>query len=155
VKQTFRTAASIAATAMLLLAALVWLAGDRMVEVFSTDPAVIAVGDQYLHIVAWNFVASGVIFVTSSMFQAMGNTVPSLITSASRIVIIAIPVLLLSGTEGFTLLWVWYISVAAVFVQLTMNLLLLRREFRSRLIFAAGSEVATQPGFVAAQSSEG
>jgi hypothetical protein len=64
-------------------------------------------------------------------------------------------VLLLSGTEGFTLLWVWYISVAAVFVQLTMNLLLLRREFRSRLIFAAGSEVATQPGFVAAQSSEG
>jgi putative MATE family efflux protein len=44
VKQTFRTAATIAGTAMLLLAALVWLAGDRMVEIFSADPAVIAVG---------------------------------------------------------------------------------------------------------------
>ena len=47
-----------------------------------------------------------------------------------RIVLIAIPVLLLARRSGFTLLWVWYISVAAVFIQLAMNLLLLRREFR-------------------------
>ena len=154
VKQTFRTAATIAGTAMLLLAALVWLAGDRMVEIFSADPAVIAVGDEYLHVVAWNFVASGVIFVSSSMFQAMGNTIPSLITSASRIVIIAIPVLLLADAKGFALIWVWYISVAAVFIQLAMNLLLLRREFRTRLAFAHGSDVAAQPAFVAVPSSE-
>ena len=81
VRETFRTAASIAGAAMLVLAVVVWLFGDRMVQVFSADPAVIAVGDVYLHVVAWNFVASGVIFVTSSMFQAMGNTIPSLITS--------------------------------------------------------------------------
>jgi Na+-driven multidrug efflux pump len=154
VKQTFRTAATIAGTAMLLLAALVWLAGDRMVEIFSADPAVIAVGDEYLHVVAWNFVASGVIFVSSSMFQAMGNTIPSLITSASRIVIIAIPVLLLANAKGFALIWVWYISVAAVFIQLAMNLLLLRREFRTRLAFAQGSDVAAQTAFVAVPSSE-
>ncbi len=46
-------------------------------------PTAVAVGEEYLHIVAFNFVASGVIFVSSSMFQAMGNTMPSLITSAS------------------------------------------------------------------------
>jgi putative MATE family efflux protein len=135
VKQTFRTAAMIAAGGMLLLAVLVWIAADRMVQVFSSDPAVVAVGKEYLRVVAWNFVASGVIFVSSSMFQAMGNTVPSLITSGSRIVIVAVPVLLLAGTPGFTLLWVWYISAGAVLVQLTMNLLLLQREFRRRLAF--------------------
>jgi putative MATE family efflux protein len=138
VKETFRTAAALAAVGMLLLAVLVWLAADRMVQVFSSDPAVVAVGAQYLHVVAWNFIASGVIFVTSSMFQAMGNTIPSLITSGSRIAIVAIPVLLLARTPGFTLLWVWYISAGAVLVQLAMNLTLLRREFRLRLAFENG-----------------
>jgi putative MATE family efflux protein len=142
VKETFRTAAAIAGTAMLVLAVVVWLFDNRMVRIFSGDPAVISVGEVYLHVVAWNFVASGVIFVTSSMFQAMGNTIPSLITSGSRIVIVAIPVLMLAGASGFTLLWVWYISVAAVYIQLAMNLLLLRREFRRRLAFASGADVA-------------
>jgi Na+-driven multidrug efflux pump len=108
-----------------------------MVGIFSSDPQVIAVGVEYLHIVSVNFVASGVVFVTSSMFQAMGNTMPSLITSAARIVIIAVPVLLLAQTPGFALRWIWYISAAAVFVQLAMNLWLLQREFRVRLKFAA------------------
>ena len=144
VKETFRTAAAIAGSAMLVLAAAVWLFGDRMVQVFSSDPGVITVGEEYLHIVAWNFVASGVIFVTSSMFQAMGNTIPSLLTSGSRIVIIAIPVVMLARSPGFTLLWVWYISVAAVYIQLGMNLLMLRREFRLRLAFAQGPEVQGQ-----------
>jgi putative MATE family efflux protein len=144
VKETFRTAAGIAGTAMFVLAALVWLFGDRMVQIFSSDPAVISVGEVYLQVVAWNFVASGVIFVTSSMFQAMGNTMPSLITSGFRIVITAIPVLMLAGASGFALLWVWYISVAAVYIQLAMNLLLLRREFRRRLAFTPGEDVAPQ-----------
>jgi Na+-driven multidrug efflux pump len=136
VKETFRTGAGIAAASMLLLALMVWLWGDAMVLVFTSDPAAVAVGEEYLHIVAFNFVASGVIFVSSSMFQAMGNTIPSLITSAARIVIVAVPVLLLAETPGFTLRWIWYISALAVVIQLAMNLLLLKREYRLRLNFA-------------------
>jgi putative MATE family efflux protein len=136
VKETFRVGAAIAAAAMLILALAVWLWGDTMVLVFTSDAAAVAVGEEYLHIVAFNFVASGVIFVSSSMFQAMGNTIPSLITSAARILIVAVPVLLLAETPGFTLRWIWYISAAAVVVQLAMNLLLLKREFRLRLNFA-------------------
>jgi putative MATE family efflux protein len=135
VRETFRTAAALAASAMLVLATMTWLAAGPMIRIFSSDPQVIAVGEEYLHIVAWNFVASGIIFVSSSMFQAMGNTMPSLITSATRIIIVAVPVLLLAQTPGFALRWIWYISVAAVVVQLTMNLWLLRREFRVRLRF--------------------
>jgi putative MATE family efflux protein len=143
VRQTFRVAAAIAAGGMLVLAVIVWLAAAQMVQVFSTDAAVISVGEEYLRVIVWNFVASGVIFVTSSMFQAMGNTIPSLITSAFRIVLIAIPILLLADVRGFTLLWVWYISVAGIFIQLALNLLLLRREFRVRLRFGAAPSAAT------------
>jgi putative MATE family efflux protein len=135
VKQTFTSAAMMAGGAMLVLATAVWLYAAAMVSVFSPDAGVIAVGVEYLHIIAFNFVASGLIFVSSSMFQAMGNTMPSLVTSAVRIVIIAVPVLLLAQTPGFALRWIWYISVAAVIVQLALNLLLLRREFRLRLAF--------------------
>jgi putative MATE family efflux protein len=136
VKETFRTGAAIAAAAMFVLACLVWLWGDAMVHVFTGDATAVSVGEEYLHVVAFNFVASGVIFVSSSMFQAMGNTMPSLITSGARILIVAIPVLLLAQTPGFALKWIWYISAAAVVVQLGMNLLLLKREFRLRLNFA-------------------
>lgn len=136
VKDTFRTGAAIAAGAMLVLVVIVWAAAGPMVGVFSGDPQVIAVGEEYLHIIAFNFVASGIVFVSSSMFQAMGNTIPSLITSASRIVLVAVPVLLLARTPGFALLWIWYISAGAVVVQLALNLWLLRREFRVRLNFA-------------------
>ncbi len=135
VRETFRVGAQLAAGGMLAAALGVWLTADQLVRIFSSDPPVIAVGREYLQVIAWNFVASGVIFVTSSMFQAMGNTIPSLITSGFRIVLIAIPILLLANASGFSLLWVWYISVAGIFAQLVMNLLLLRREFRLRLAF--------------------
>jgi putative MATE family efflux protein len=136
VRETFRTGAGLAAAAMLVLAVIVWTGAEVMVGVFSSDPHVIAVGEEYLHIIAFNFVFSGIVFVSSSMFQAMGNTIPSLITSASRIAIIALPVLLLAQSPGFTLRWIWYISAGAVVVQLAMNLWLLQREYRLRLNFA-------------------
>ena len=135
VRQTFRDAALLAAGVMLVLSTGIWIFAEALVRVFSSDPEVIAVGEDYLHIVALTFVASGVVFVSSSMFQAMGNTIPSLISSAARIVIIAVPVLALAGTPGFELRWIWLISASAVVVQLAMNLLLLRREFKLRLAF--------------------
>jgi MATE family, multidrug efflux pump len=136
VRETFKVGVWLAVAGMIVLASITWLSAGAMMSIFSADPNVIRVGEEYLHVVAWNFVASGVIFVASSMFQAMGNAMPSLIASGARIVIIAIPVLLLARVSGFSLRWVWYISAAAVLVQLVMCLLLLRREFRVRLNFA-------------------
>lgn len=136
VRATFKVGASLAAAAMLLLAIAVAFWADAMVRVFTSDPRAVGTGEEYLHILAWSFVASGVVFVSSSMFQAMGNTVPSLVTSALRIVLVAVPVLLLAGTPGFSLRWIWSISALAVGVQLASSLLLLRREFRLRLNFS-------------------
>ncbi|MEP6506991.1 MAG: MATE family efflux transporter [Gemmatimonadales bacterium] len=135
VKDAFRDAALMGAAAMLLLAIVCNIAPEALIRIFSRDSAVIDVASTYLRIVSWNFVASGLIFVASSMFQAMGNTIPSLITSGVRILIVAIPSWLLSRVPGFHLNWIWYLSVGSVFVQLTLSMLLLRREFRKRLAF--------------------
>ena len=136
VRQSFQTAALMATAAMIGAALLLQIAPAAAVQVFSADPQVVATGSEYLRIISWNFIASGIIFVSSSMFQAMGNTLPSLLTSFTRMVLVAIPLLILSRLPGFELRWVWYLSVASVFVQLCLNLLLLRREFRVRLNFA-------------------
>ena len=144
VRETFRVGATLAAAGMIVLATITWLGADAMMSIFSSDPAVIGFGEEYLHVVAFNFVASGVIFVGSSMFQAMGNAMPSLFASAARIVIIAVPVFLLARVPGFTLRWVWYLSAAAVVVQQALCLWLLRREFRLRLNFAS-ADATTHP----------
>src|SRR3954468_24158117 len=132
---TFRQAAYMVSAVMVLLIVLCLAAPHALIGVFSKDPAVLAVGSEYLRIVSWNFVASGLIFVASSMFQAMGNTVPSLVASGTRILLVAVPAILLSHTPGFQLNWIWYLSVGAVFVQLALSMFLLRREFARRLEF--------------------
>ena len=136
VRATFRSAVLMAAGAMVLLSIACRIAGAEMVGVFSNDPEVVAVGTEYLRIVSWTFASSGVIYVGSSMFQALGHTLPALMASFSRIVIVAVPAFLLSRLPGFQLHWIWYLSVVAITVQLVLNLLLLRREFRRRLTFA-------------------
>jgi Na+-driven multidrug efflux pump len=136
VRATFRSAAIMAIGAMVLLTIICQSAAAAMVRVFSSDPQVIAVGAEYLRIVSWTFPASGVIFVGSSMFQALGHTLPALIASFCRIVLVAIPVFLLARSAGFQLHWVWYISIAALIVQLAVNQMLLFREFGRRLAFA-------------------
>src|SRR3989440_507116 len=86
-----------------------------------------------IRIISFNYVASGLVFVASSTFQAMGNTVPSLIASVVRIGLVAIPGVILSRLPGFELRWLWWLSVASVFVQLVLAMVLLRREFALRL----------------------
>ena len=135
VKDTFRDAALMAAAWMFLFAILCHVVPDAMVRFFSKDPAVIGIGDEYLRIVSYNFVASGLIFVASSMFQAMGNTIPSLVTSSARILLFAVPAIFIVKIPGFRLSWLWYLAVATTFAQLALSLLLLRREFGRRLIF--------------------
>lgn len=141
--ETFRSAVVMASSAMAVFAVVCHLVPAALVRFFSADPQVVAVGDEYLRIISWNFVSSGVIFVASSMFQALGNTVPSLVASLTRVFVLAIPAVLVSRLPGFQLRWLWYLSVASVTLQLLMALLLLRREFGRRLPAGASAPLAT------------
>jgi Na+-driven multidrug efflux pump len=134
---TFRKAAYMVSAVMVLLVVIGKVAPGALIGIFSKDPAVLAVGTVYLKIVSWTFVASGLIFVASSMFQAMGNTIPSLVSSGVRVLLVAVPAIVLSRTPGFQLVWIWYLSLGAVFIQLALSLFLLRREFNRRLIFSS------------------
>ena len=140
VRHSVRSGLGIAAGMMLVLALITWLAPATMIRFFSKDAAVIQFGSDYLRIVAFNFVAAGVVFTSSSMFQGLGNTVPPLLSSASRLILFALPALLLSRTPGFDIKLVWYLSVGSQLLQACINLWLLRRELNMKLKFEDGAD---------------
>ena len=132
-RRTFGTATLIGTGLMLALTVLIQVEAGQLVGIFTRDAAVVAVAVGFLHIISFNFVATGVIFTCSSMFQALGNTVPSVISSATRLVTFALPAMWLSTRPGFQIRQIWILSVVTVAVQLAVSLLLLRREFHRKL----------------------
>src|ERR1700758_5082995 len=135
VRHSVRSGLGIAAGMMLVLALITWLAPGTMIRFFSKDAAVIKFGSDYLRIVSLNFISAGIVFVTSSIFQGIGNTLPPLFSSMTRLILFAVPALLISRTPGFEIRHIWYLSVGTIVLQMCVNLLLLRRELRKRLRF--------------------
>ena len=133
VREAFKAAAGMAAAVMFVAALVIHFAAVPLMGIFTNDAEVTLVGVEYLRIVAWNFVASGITFVSSSMFQALGNTIPSLATSVLRLFVSILPAILLARVAGFHLTWIWYLGVFSVVLQMAVNLLLLQREFRLKL----------------------
>jgi Na+-driven multidrug efflux pump len=133
VRETFRSAAGLGSAIMLLLTLLCQWPPDWFMRVFTGEGPVIAVGSEFLSLISWNFVATGLIFTCSGMFQALGNTVPSLVSSGSRILLFVAPARWLSTQPGFTLRRLWLLSVASVAIQAGISLWLLRMELRERL----------------------
>ncbi len=143
VRETFRSAALLGSAVMLTATILSLWQADRMLALFTKEPEVIALGAMFLHIVSFNFVSQGLIFTCSGMFQALGNTIPSLLSGATRLVTFALPALWLSRQPGFTLKQVWWLGVITVTMQMVLSVWLLRREMNTR--FPAGVVAAAQP----------
>lgn len=133
VRQAFRAAAAMSSVVMLALTLVCQIHPDWFIRIFSTEPDVVAVGTLFLQVIAWNFVGSGIVFTCSSTFQGLGNTLPSLASSASRMLTFALPLWWLARQPWFELRHLWYLSIASLALQALLSLMLVRREFRLRL----------------------
>jgi Na+-driven multidrug efflux pump len=133
VREAFWRAALAGAVIMVLLTAFCQIGAGWAVRAFTTESTAAAVGAQFLKVVSWNFIASGFVFTASSFFQGMGNTVPALWSSATRLFSFMIPAFWLSARPDFQLLELWHVSVASMTLQAVVSFLLVRREFRTRL----------------------
>ncbi len=145
VRETFRMAVLIGSGVMLIATIIAQWQADRTLALFTGEPAVIAVGATFLHTVSFNFIAQGVIFTCSGMFQALGNTIPSLISGVIRLATFALPALWLSRRPGFTLQQVWWLGVTTVTMQMLISLGLLRREMNRRLPVGDGTPAESVP----------
>lgn len=133
VRETFRSAALLSSVLMLVLTLVCQWRPQVFIEFFSRQPEVVDVGATYLRVISWNFLATGLVFTCSGLFQALGNTWPSLASSGLRLLTFVLPAVILSRLPHFSLLEVWYLSVASVTLQAITSLALLQREFRRKL----------------------
>ena len=91
-RETFRRAALASTVIMFMLTLVVQWKGEAMVGAFTTRSGRrvhSAIG--FLKVISWNFVAVGIVFTCSGMFQGLGNTWPSLISTGTRLLTFAIP----------------------------------------------------------------
>lgn len=141
VRDTFREALAQAGVLVVAAVLLLHVAPEALVRLLSRDPAVIATGAEFLRIISWNLLANALILACSGLFQGMGNTLPSLISSAVRIALICGLALWAAALPGFQLHDLWMLSVATTLVQAALCAWFLRREFRVRLPAAVPAPV--------------
>ena len=136
VRATFRSAAILGSGIMAALTVFCQLAPDLLVSIFSKEPRVVEVGATYLRIISWNFVANGLIFTCSGLFQGIGNTWPALVSSGMRVLTFVVPTLWLARQPWVRIEHFWYLSVATIALQAVVSCLLVRSEMRRRLDFS-------------------
>lgn len=133
VRETFRWTVLISIAIMSLLTIVCQFEADWFMRVFTHEADVVAVGAEMLMISSWMFAANGVIFSCSSIFQGLGNTWPTIASSAVRLAAFTIPAIWLASRPGFELHELWYLSVGSMILQAIVALLLLRREYARKL----------------------
>ncbi len=133
VRETFVKAALIATAIMIGFTILAQWRVDLLLAGFSKDRETMAVAMLFLHLVSLNLVAQGLIFTCNSMFQGLGNTMPVVLSSGTRLLTYGVPVIWLSTRSGFAIQHVFYLSIATTTLQAGLAMWLLHREFSKRV----------------------
>lgn len=142
VRQTFRIAWTQSTGLVLMSTLLCQWQPEMMMRFFSPEPEVVRVGALFLRLISWTFALSAVVLVCSGVFQALGKTLPSLLTSASGLVFYALPVIWLISQPDYKLEHVWYLWMAATVVQAALSLVLLRKQMRLQLGSPGGDPIS-------------
>lgn len=133
VRETFSKSVLISSAIMATLTLVVHWRPELLVGAFAQDAQVRTIAVTFLTITSWNFVAQGIIFTCSSLFQGLGDTRPALLSTCTRLITFALPAVWLSMQPRFHIEHIWYLSVATMTLQAVASLLLLRMQFRRRL----------------------
>lgn len=137
VRSCFGSALFLISALMVAVAGGVYWQAGSLIGYFAKDGVVVRYGVQFLQLISWNFIAQGVIFTCSSVFQGLGDTRPALLSSTVRLLAFVAPVMWLVAQGGFAIEQVWHFSIGSTFIQALVSLLLLRRQFSQRLRPAA------------------
>ncbi len=130
VHQTMHAALQLSFGLMLLIFLFSQFEAEMLMRWFTADAAVVLAGVVFIKIISWNYLTSAVVLTCSGMFQALGNTWPSLVSSAVRLALFVMPVLWLSQQPAFTPTQVWWCSALSVLVQGLLSFSLLQWQLK-------------------------
>ena len=134
VREVFRKSVIMATIVTIATSILVRWHPTLFLRVLDVDTSTITVAAAFLELMSWTFVGTIVVAACSSMFQGLGNTVPLLATSGTNLLVFSVVATWVSTGQHFHIQQVWYVSMASVTLQALVSLLILRAEFKKRLI---------------------
>ena len=121
VKKTIKLAVCYAEGIMLAGFCIFQFAPGQVLSIFAASDAMLAIGIPAMRIICLHFLLAGVSIVLSSVFQALGNGVFSLIVSVCRQLFVLLPAAWLLAQTG-SVNNVWWAFLIAEVVSILMSL---------------------------------
>ena len=129
ITQTIRLSAIYAVAIMAAGVAVVQLIPDKLLLLFDASEQMLMIGVPALRIISTCFVFAGFSIVCSSVFQALGNSIFSMIMSITRQLAVLLPAAYILA-HAFGLHAVWYAYPIAEFVCLALSIIMLSHTYK-------------------------
>ena len=110
--------------------ALLFVFADRILPLFTDDLEVLNIGVTYLRIIILAYPAVGLSVICSRICQALGQGMPLLVTTTTRVLIITAPLSYYFYVTNKSIEWVWYAQVFAILIAAMISFGFLRYYFK-------------------------
>lgn len=132
IMDTAKLSIAIAVSIMLVGLVLFQTIPDKLLMIFNASDQLLEIGVPALRLISLSFLFAGYCIIVSSVFQALGNGVYSLIVSVARQLVCILPLAYI-----FAKLWglhaVWYAFPLAELMSLTMSTILFKRIYDKKI----------------------
>ena len=132
IMKTIRSSVTAAVAIMLAGLAIFQIFPEQLLYLFDASEHMMGIGVPALRIISLSFLFAGYCIVIGSVFQALGNGVYSLITSAARQLVCILPAAWLFASV-FGLHAVWYAFPLAEIISVVLTTLLFRRIYQKKI----------------------
>lgn len=132
IMKTIRSSVTAAVAIMLARLAIFQIFPEQLLYLFDASEHMMGIGVPALRIISLSFLFAGYCIVIGSVFQALGNGVYSLITSAARQLVCILPAAWLFASV-FGLHAVWYAFPLAEIISVVLTTLLFRRIYQKKI----------------------
>ena len=129
IKKTIKLGMKYAVAIMIFGLLLFELFPSGLLGIFDASQEMLSIGCVALRIIASSFVFAGVAIICSTVFQAIGNPLHSLIMSVCRQLLVIVPVAWLLALSG-RLELVWLAFPIAEFVSVAMSIFFMKKTIR-------------------------
>lgn len=132
IHDTLKLSICIAVSIMIIGVVVFQLVPKTLLGLFDASENMLAIGVPALRTISWSFVFAGYCIISSSIFQALGNGVYSLLISVARQIVVIIPVAFIFA-KLFGLDMVWWAYPIAEIVSVICCTIFLKRILKEKL----------------------
>jgi putative MATE family efflux protein len=131
VTDTLKVGCLIAGIVLTLGTAIFFALPDRLLKIFNASEEMLQIGVPAFRIISITFVTAAISIMMSTLFQAVGNGLYSLVVSILRQLVIILPVAYFLSKIGLG--YVWYAFPIADMVAFIVSLLLFRQMYAKNI----------------------